>query len=376
MSLLSIVNILMTTLITASVALLFGSHAMAAITYVTRTDAVVWEVESSKFMCSLTHPIDGFGDAVFERQAGRATQFHLKSSMARMKTGKAALVVRPPPWSPQKTTNQLGTVNVRESRQPITVGRKLSERMLSELQRGLLLDFQRQALYGGNQPIRVTVSSIGFRESYQEYLNCQGSLLAVNYKQIERSTLNYDNEDEDLNSKVKRRLDTLVSYVDEDSSVKSIYLDGHTDSEGIRGENLLKSQRRAERVFDYLVEKGLDPKMIAMRWHGERYPLQANKTKKGKAKNRRVTVRLSKEPPQFLANENSNQASKMKKQDEAIIANQETITETMKAVEGKIVNAGDKTLKDDIATNSTLESGLDSGLDGASENGSEETLLK
>jgi hypothetical protein len=110
-----------------------------------------------------------------------------------------------------------------------------------------------------------------------------------------------------------------VSYLKEDPSVKAIYLDGHTDSEGIRGENLLKSERRAERVFNYLVESGIDSKTIAMRWHGERYPLATNRTKKGKAQNRRVTVRLSKEPPQFLVNKNSNQAAIIRKEEAEIV---------------------------------------------------------
>lgn len=303
------------------IALLLVNDTFAAVSYATRSDEVTWQVDSSKFMCRLSHSIDGFGDAVFEREAGRRTQFQLKSSMARMKTGRAALTVRPPAWSSQRSTKQLATVNVKESQQPITIGRKLSERMLAELERGLLLDFQRQALYGGNQPIKVTVSSIGFKESYQEYLRCQGSLLSVNYEQIERSTLLYDNEEEDLKKSVKRRLDTIVSYLKEDANVKAVYLDGHTDSEGIRGENLLKSQRRAERVFDYLVEKGIPADSIVMRWHGERYPVQSNRTKKGKAKNRRVTIRLSKEPPKFVASEQSNtpKEAMMKKDKESMM---------------------------------------------------------
>ncbi len=311
----SLVNRLLTILMT--VALFYGGHTTAAIEYSTRTDAVVWDVESSKFICSLSHLIDGFGGATFVREAGRATQFRLKSSMARMKTGKATLIVRPPPWSSQKTTHQIASVNVKESRLPITLGRKLSERILAELEQGLLIDFQREPLYGGDQSIRVTISSIGFRESYQEYLKCQGGLLNVNYKQIGRSTLHYKNADEDISNRAKRRLDTLVNYVKEDASVKAIYLDGHTDSEGIRGDNLLKSERRAERVFNYLVESGIDSKTIVMRWHGERYPLKSNRTEKGKAANRRVTVRLSKEPPQFIVNENSAQAALIKKQNEA-----------------------------------------------------------
>jgi outer membrane protein OmpA-like peptidoglycan-associated protein len=358
----SLVNRLLTTLMTASVTLLYGGQIMASIEYVTRTDAVVWEVESSKFICSLSHPIDGFGGAVFVREAGRGTQFHLKSSMARMKTGKAALIARPPPWSSEKTTNQIASVDVKESRQPITVGRKLSERMLSELERGLLIDFQRQALYGGNQPIRVTISSIGFRESYQEYLKCQSGLLSVNYKQIERSTLNYNNDEEDIDDSAKRRLDALVNYVKEDASVKAIYLDGHTDSEGIRGENLLKSERRAERVFNYLVESGIDSKTIAMRWHGERYPLESNKTEKGKVANRRVTVRLSKEPPQFIVNKNSAQASLIKKVKEAaeekaasISADENVKTTAKDDVEGL--------LKSEVEVEALLESEVEALLE-------------
>ena len=287
------------------------------------------------------------------REAGGATQFHLKSSMARMKTGKATVIARPPPWSSQTTSRQIASVNVKESRQPITVGRKLSERMLSELERGLLIDFKRQALYGGSGSIQVTISSIGFRESYQEYLKCQSGLLNVNYKQIERSTLNYNNAEEDINRSSKRRLDTLVEYVKEDASVKAIYLDGHTDSEGIRGENLLKSERRAERVFNYLVESGIDSKTIAMRWHGERYPLESNRTEKGKAINRRVTVRLSKEPPQFIVNENSNQASLIKKENEAEAAEEE-------ATEAGAARADE---------NTTTELGAGAAVDGDTEGG-------
>lgn len=278
------------------------AHTSPSIQYATRTENVRWESDGSKFSCRLSHEIEGFGEAVFEREAGENTRFYLHSQMPRMQSGQAALVVRTPAWSATANTNALATVPVKESMSPIVINRKLSERMLAELQKGMLLDFKRKPLYGDPQVIKVTLSSIGFRKSHQRYLECLADLLPVNFKQIEKSSLYYDNDDDDLKRSVIKRLDQIVAYAKEDDQVKSFYLDGHTDSEGIRNENLIKSQRRTEKVMDYLVEKGIARERIIARWHGERYQVATNRTAKGRAKNRRVTLRVSKESPQTLLN--------------------------------------------------------------------------
>jgi outer membrane protein OmpA-like peptidoglycan-associated protein len=272
----------------------------ASLQYATRTESVKWQMGGSKFFCRLSHQVEGFGEAIFEREAGEQTRFLLNSQMPRMKTGKAALVAKPPAWSSQPLANTLAMVAVKEGMRPIVIDRKLAERMLAELQKGMLLEFKRQPLYGDPREIRVTLSSIGFRGSHQEYLECLSHLLPVNFNQIEKSTLNYDNDDDDLTEVVKQRLDQVVAYIEEDPEVKTFYLDGHTDSEGIRNENLIKSQRRTEKVMDYLIEKGIPRDRIIARWHGERYQVASNRTPQGKRKNRRVTLRLSKELPQTL----------------------------------------------------------------------------
>lgn len=292
-------------LITGLLLLCCSLALQASIQYVTRTESVKWVSEGSKFYCRLSHEVEGFGRAVFEREAGEATRFYLKSQMPRMKTGKAALVSRAPAWSSASAANTLSMVAVKESMTPIEIGRKLSERMLAELHNGMLLDFKRQPLYGGSQSIQVTLSSIGFRNSHQDYLGCQGDLLPVNYKQIRKSTLYYNDDDDELQKTAQQRLDQIVAYATEDSSIKTFYIDGHTDSQGIRNENLLKSQRRTERVMDYLIENGIDKERIVARWHGERYQVASNQNAKGRAKNRRVTVRLSKELPNILVQSES-----------------------------------------------------------------------
>ena len=115
---------------------LFAAQASATVQYMTRSEDVKWQHEGSKFFCRLSHEVEGFGLAVFEREAGEQTRFELNSQSPRMKTGKAALVSRHPAWSSQNGANTLAIIRVRESMEPINLGRKLAERMLAEQAKG------------------------------------------------------------------------------------------------------------------------------------------------------------------------------------------------------------------------------------------------
>ncbi|MBP5782315.1 MAG: OmpA family protein, partial [Bacteroidales bacterium] len=48
--------------------------------------------------------------------------------------------------------------------------------------------------------------------------------------------------------------------------------------------------RRAESVKRYLVNKGVDPNIITTSGEGSHSPVATNKTKEGRAKNRRVEI--------------------------------------------------------------------------------------
>ncbi len=274
--------------------------AVPSITYATRIHDVIWSFEGSKFSCQITHNINDFGTAVFERQAGLPTQFILQSQNPRMKTGKADLFSQPPSWLSHEPSQKIALVEVKHGQTPIKLKRKISERMLAELQKGMDLHVVRQPWYGDSQSLKIIIPSVAFRKTYSDYLSCLGSLLPVNFSQVERRSLNYSNGDEDITNKVKSYLDKVALYIKEDASVKAIYIDGHTDSVGIRNDNLLKSKERTQRVVDYLLASGVPESLIVARWHGERYQIATNQTKSGRAKNRRVTLRLSKETPPSL----------------------------------------------------------------------------
>jgi len=65
---------------------------------------------------------------------------------------------------------------------------------------------------------------------------------------------------------------------------------GHTDSIGSEAYNMKLSERRAEAVKRYLVDQGIDASRLDARGYGESRPIADNKTKQGRAQNRRAEI--------------------------------------------------------------------------------------
>src|SRR5450759_13395 len=72
--------------------------------------------------------------------------------------------------------------------------------------------------------------------------------------------------------------------------VEMVIATGHTDSIGTEAYNQKLSERRANAVKAYLVSKGVPASKITTLGKGETQPVATNKTKEGRAKNRRVDV--------------------------------------------------------------------------------------
>jgi OmpA-OmpF porin, OOP family len=74
----------------------------------------------------------------------------------------------------------------------------------------------------------------------------------------------------------------------------NILIEGHTCNIGAEEYNLKLSQRRAEAVKAFLVNKfGIDPHRIATKGFGASHPIADNKTKAGRVKNRRIEASIN-----------------------------------------------------------------------------------
>ena len=70
---------------------------------------------------------------------------------------------------------------------------------------------------------------------------------------------------------------------------------GHTDSKGPAKYNQKLSEKRAESAKALMIKKGVDSKRISTLGKGETAPIATNKTKDGRAQNRRIEVEIIKE---------------------------------------------------------------------------------
>ena len=68
---------------------------------------------------------------------------------------------------------------------------------------------------------------------------------------------------------------------------------GHTDNVGTPESNMKLSQGRAEAVRNALIERGVDPSKFIVEHYGDTKPIGDNKTPDGRAKNRRVEMRIT-----------------------------------------------------------------------------------
>ncbi|HQS21816.1 MULTISPECIES: outer membrane protein OmpA [unclassified Acidovorax] len=89
----------------------------------------------------------------------------------------------------------------------------------------------------------------------------------------------------------KAKLDDLASKV-KDINLEVIIAVGHTDSVGSDAYNQKLSVRRSEAVKAYLVSKGIEKNRVYTEGKGEKQPVADNKTKEGRAKNRRVEIEV------------------------------------------------------------------------------------
>jgi len=89
----------------------------------------------------------------------------------------------------------------------------------------------------------------------------------------------------------KSKLDDLAAKV-RGINLEVVIAIGHTDAIGTDAYNQGLSVRRAESVKAYLVSKGIEANRVYTEGKGKKQPVADNKTKEGRAKNRRVEIEV------------------------------------------------------------------------------------
>jgi OOP family OmpA-OmpF porin len=103
---------------------------------------------------------------------------------------------------------------------------------------------------------------------------------------------NFATDSATLTSHATATLDEFVA-AGQGVTFRQVAVAGYTDSTGSASYNMRLSQRRAESVLQYLKSQGLRSQNFAAQGFGASNPVAPNSTNAGRAKNRRVEVRVS-----------------------------------------------------------------------------------
>lgn len=99
-----------------------------------------------------------------------------------------------------------------------------------------------------------------------------------------------------IDSRDKDQLDAVANRLKGEAATTELDVSGHTDSVGSDKYNQKLSERRAHAVADYLVQSGVPASSIkSIEGYGESKPVADNKTKEGRAQNRRVEIQIKRQ---------------------------------------------------------------------------------
>ena len=106
----------------------------------------------------------------------------------------------------------------------------------------------------------------------------------------EKILFGYDRSD--LNPSSQDNLDKLVNVLKEYPDT-NIEVQGHTDSKGSEDYNMGLSERRANAVSNYLINRGVAGSRVVTKGYGESAPVADNTSDDRRAQNRRVTFLIT-----------------------------------------------------------------------------------
>lgn len=274
---------------------LCASLPAAALTFQSRLESAEWTVAGDQFECRLSQQVAGFGVGEFVWRAGERPTFRLKPQRNWYGGGSATLLAAAPPWRPSQGDINLGSVSLSAGEVPFTSSQQQAGRLLDGVLEGRSPEVRLRS--GSGDDLRVRLLPTRFADGYAQLQDCSAKMLPVNFDQVRSSQVGFPGGGDALDALARAKLDIILQYLKADPTVNRIELDGHSDNSGNRLANRDASRRRAQAVMEYLKAHGVPEEQMTVRFYGERYPLVKNNSEANRARNRRVTIQLSREAP-------------------------------------------------------------------------------
>ncbi len=254
-----------------------------------------WDTSSSPLVCTLSHTVHRFGRAEFYQAAGYQVGFRFFADEVPIRKGTVKVTSRPPGWKHDQNERKIGKYTYQVDETPFRFRREISLRLLSELEQGMAPVFSFKDWGDGRDNVTAVLSGVRFLQAQAKFRRCLGQLIPYKYENASDHKIYFATAKYSLSAGEKRKLDRSVAYLLRDPSVKKVYVSGHADEVGTHAYNNELSEQRAIAIRNYLLEKKVPASKMVVRYFGKRKPAGNNNSESGRAKNRRVSVKLVRE---------------------------------------------------------------------------------
>ncbi|HIF5643153.1 TPA: OmpA family protein [Vibrio parahaemolyticus] len=249
-----------------------------------------WSFKGNKFECNLMHLKVPMGKFYFRAEPNNQILFISDIRNEGNKWQGVTLISQNAPWDKELYRKVESSLTVTKPSRRF-VFRKGAPSLMKAIAGGSWITL---VLEGKDASAlsEVRIPTIQIQKALSEFNACRERLPKLSFSQARDIVLPFQFGQKTLNATQQQTLAALYSYLSVDGRVTKVLIDGHTDNVGPRLTNLSVSRLRAQQVADALIAHGVNPNIIEVRSHGDRYPVANNNTAAGQAKNRRVTLRL------------------------------------------------------------------------------------
>ncbi|MCF6240895.1 MAG: OmpA family protein [Bacteroidales bacterium] len=155
---------------------------------------------------------------------------------------------------------------------------------------GYFIDHKNYYPISGNIDLRNQEDKIEIEKNFVLYSYTE---IVQNQVAIPLQNVFFDFNKYTLKPESYPELNRLVKFIQKNEDLK-IEISGHTDNKGTETYNKELSQKRADAVKTYLVNKGCNAVNLTAKGYGESKPLAENSSDENRAKNRRVEFKVLK----------------------------------------------------------------------------------
>ncbi len=200
-----------------------------------------------------------------------------------------------------------GVVRDRQTREPLAARIELIDLKTNETESLIESDsITGQYLFvlneGSEYALYVNKKSYLFQSlnfNYSEVKDYKPIILNIDLEKAKEGTVSvlqnifFDVDKYDLKPKSLTELKKILKFLQDNPTVR-VEISGHTDNSGSAVYNKQLSQKRAQSVFNYLIENGINTKQLIPHGYGSEQPIADNSTEEGKQRNRRIQFKIIK----------------------------------------------------------------------------------